>query len=79
MVYFGKVRQGRIETDPNVRLPEGAIVRIEPVNSDASSSISPDPFDSLGDNAVDTGVTDMAREHDHYASGAPKRNGTDKH
>jgi len=73
MVYFGKVKHGKIETDPGVSLPEGAIVRIEPVNGAAPTHVPPDPFDSLGEDAVDTGIPDLAREHDHYASGAPKR------
>lgn len=73
MVYFGRVNNGKVEVDPAVRLPEGAIVRIEPVNGSGSPPVTPDPFDSLGNDAVDVGVTDMSREHDHYASGSPKK------
>jgi hypothetical protein len=72
MVYFGRINNGRVEIDPAIRLPEGAIVRIEPINGSAECPVTPDPFDSLGAGAVDTGVTDMSREHDHYASGSPK-------
>jgi hypothetical protein len=35
---------------------------------------TPNPLLFLAENAVETGITDLAEEHDHYASGAPKRN-----
>lgn len=74
MVYFGKVKGGRIELDPPGRLPEGARVRVEPVSEPASGTgQQADPADNLASEAVDVGITDMSEEHDHYASGTPKR------
>ena len=68
MVYFGKIKGGRIELDTPTELPEGARVRIEPV--------ADDPIYHLGDDAVDDPSlpTDLAAEHDHYIYGTPKRN-----
>jgi len=75
MVYFGKVQNGKIVPEAGARLTEGTTVRIEPVETAGAAPARPgmDPFDSLGDDAVDTGITDMAAEHDHYAYGTPKR------
>lgn len=74
MVYFGKVRHGKIETDPGIRLPEGEIVRIEPVNGAAPAPDGSDPLDRIAELVVhDDLPADMAREHDHYIYGMPKR------
>ena len=32
-----------------------------------------DSWDSLGDDALDLGVSDLAEQHDHYLYGTPKR------
>lgn len=68
MVYFGKAKDGKIELDPSVRLPEGATVKIDLVRAD-----EPDPADDLAAEAVDMGVEDGALQHDHYIYGSPKR------
>jgi hypothetical protein len=74
MVYFGKVRNGVIIPPPEAHLAEGDTVRIEPVASDApKSEPEEDPADNLSRFAVSTGITDMSAQHDHYCSGAPKR------
>lgn len=68
MFYLGRVKNGVIQLDTPVELPEGQLVRIEPMpTTDA------DPFDSLGEDAIETGIPDLSEQHDHYASGAPKR------
>lgn len=68
MVYFGKVRNGKVEFERRKRLPEGVRVRIEPVETRGTMAL-------LSSLAEDWGVSDTAREHDHYASDAPKRTG----
>lgn len=74
MVYFGKVHNGQIVPEPGTRLTEGSTVRIEPVETPANGAAAgPDPADDLGRFAVRTGIRDLASQHDHYASGAPKR------
>ncbi len=71
MVYFGKVKDGKIIPEPGVPLVEGARVRIEPV--DESGAVI-DPVYRLGDLAVDDGgPADVAAEHDHYIYGTPKK------
>ncbi len=69
MVCRGTVRNGKVELDPGAQLPEGAAVRVEPLDSHS------DPADGLADEAVSTGLTDLASEHDHYIYGTPKREG----
>jgi hypothetical protein len=75
MVYFGKIQNGKIVPESELRLPEGARVRIEPITPSAPSSPGDptDPVYRLGDDAVETGITDFASEHDHYIYGTPKR------
>jgi len=71
MVYFGKVKDGKIIPEPGVPLVEGARVRIEPV--DESGAVI-DSVYRLGDLAVDDGgPEDVAAEHDHYIYGTPKK------
>ena len=67
MVYFGKIRGGKVELEGSGALPEGMRVRIEPIVDD--------PIFHLGDDAVDDPSlpTDLATQHDHYNYGTPKR------
>jgi hypothetical protein len=67
MTCKGTVRNGKVEFHPGFQLPEGTLVNVEPLDG------KPDPADGLADDAVSTGIPDLAAEHDHYASGAPKR------
>lgn len=67
MVYFGKVKNGKIELEKRRTLPEGSRVRIEPVLDTA------DPADNLASLAVDLGIRDLAAQHDHYIYGTPKK------
>lgn len=69
MVYFGKIKGGKIELESPAQLPEGMRVRIEPVEDD--------PIFHIGEDAADDpGLpTDLSSEHDHYTYGTPKRDG----
>jgi len=67
MTYRGTVKQGKIELEEGANLPEGTEVRVEPVSSDS------DPAYRLWEEAVSTGIKDLASQHDHYAWGTPKR------
>lgn len=71
MTYMGTIKNGKVELEPGAQLPEGARVKVEPV--EAADQI--DPAYELHVEAVDTGIPDLAREHDHYAYGTPKRGG----
>jgi hypothetical protein len=68
MHCYGTFRRGFIELDPGCQIPEGTLVRIIPVPSRDA-----DPFDTLGDDAIDTGIPDLAEQHVHHASDATKR------
>jgi predicted DNA-binding antitoxin AbrB/MazE fold protein len=62
-------------------LPEGAQVDItvtsQEDNSDRAQGMEDQSWDALtqllADCAIDTGVTDLAQQHDHYLYGIPKR------
>jgi hypothetical protein len=69
MVYFGKVKNGKIEVEQGGSIPEGTVVRIEPIK------VGADPADDLGAEAVDMEQADLASQHDHYIYGTPKKKG----
>lgn len=56
--------------EPAPRLPEGATVRVEIL--DAPASGRNDALDDLSDLAVETGISDLAENVDHYLYGHPK-------
>jgi hypothetical protein len=68
MVYWGRVKNGKIVLDKQSRLPEGARVRVTP-ESDGSD----DPAYRLWELAVDGGPRDASVQHDHYIYSTPKR------
>jgi hypothetical protein len=62
-----------IVLEPGVRLPEGALVRVE-IEVPAGACPADDSaglFD-IADLAVDTGIPDLATNVDHYLYGHPK-------
>lgn len=67
VTYKGTVKNGRVELEAGANLPDGTDVNVEPIDD------SEDPADRLADEAVSTGLTDLAEQHDHYAHGTPKR------
>ena len=67
MTYHGTIKNGKVELEPGESLPEGTRVRVEPLEP------VPDPADNLADEAVSTGLQDLAAQHDHYTYGTPKR------
>jgi hypothetical protein len=76
MEYRGTVRNGVVIFEDGGTLPEGTLVRVEPLGG---------PFDSLAEQEsvgqrllelagiVDDLPEDMALNHDHYLHGHPKR------
>ncbi len=72
MIYIGTVSKGKVVLPPDAKLPEGAKVRVEPLQESAAR-------DGLTDLLVEisremTGLPeDLAEQHDHYLYGAPKR------
>lgn len=77
MTYLGTVHHGVIVLPEGVSLPEGASVRVEPVElngrkASADSDDDLDPIYRMGDLAVDLGVPDLATNLDYYLYGHPK-------
>lgn len=76
--YRGKIEAGKIVWEGGVRPPDGTRVvvtpdaPIEPMAKLPAGEV--DPFFLIGNEAIETGITDMSVEHDHYAYGTPKRN-----
>ena len=71
MVYRGHVRGGVVVFDPEVQLPDGIEVRIEPILEATRKTLAEQLGDLIG--SVPDLPTDMAHQHDHYLHGAPKR------
>ncbi len=71
MEYQGTVRNGVVVVENGGALPEGTRVRVVPVTES--------PRETLGQRLLKFAGTakglpsDMARNHDHYLHGAPKR------
>ncbi|MGH2598274.1 MAG: hypothetical protein ACRDJ9_02690, partial [Dehalococcoidia bacterium] len=58
-----------IDLEPNVRYS----VTIEDHSMPSEAPSEPGILDDLLDLAVDTGIEDLAEQHDHYLYGTPKR------
>jgi hypothetical protein len=74
MTYRGEVRGGVVVVE-GAKLPEGTVVRVEPVESRPTKRKKrrgKDPLYAMGDLAVETGIPDLATNIDHYLYGHPK-------
>ena len=72
MTYKGKVRNGVVVLESGAGLPEGAEVVVEPVvERDEYASLREGLLKFAG--AVKDFPADMARNHDHYIHGTPKK------
>jgi hypothetical protein len=79
MTYRGRVKNGVVVPEAGVRLPEGMDVRIEPV-SESETTVPETPEVQelregllLFSGVVTEGPSDLARNHDHYLHGTPRR------
>jgi hypothetical protein len=79
MVYHGTVKDGAIVLDPGSELPDGAAVRVEldpphpsPSGSGDDPLLKDDPLVKMVELAVETGISDLATNADHYLYGHPK-------
>ena len=78
MVYRGHIKNGRIELDEQVRLPEGAPVEVSVAGQQGASGtdeLGPTLYERLKPviGSAKGLPPDLARNHDHYLRGAPKR------
>ncbi len=71
MIYRGRVKNGVVVLDPQVELPEGTEVNVEPAPPAARRTLAERLGDLVG--SMPELPTDMAAQHDHYLHGAPKR------
>lgn len=69
MVCKGRVQNGVIVLEGEVRLPDGIEVRIETIDHQVSSLF--DRFRDVVGQGVDL-PDDLAVQHDHYLYGSPK-------
>ncbi len=71
MVYQGRVTNGVVVLENNVRLPEGTPVTVHPVD-EAPTPVQDDLIYAMAELAVPTGIGDLAVNIDHYLYGHPK-------
>ncbi len=70
MTYVGKISKGAIVLPPDVHLPEGMVVEVKPLRSDADEFT--DALEQIA--ARVKGLpSDLAKNHDHYLYGLPKK------
>jgi hypothetical protein len=55
-----------------VDLPANTPLEVVVKNKPAAKGKRKDPWERLGENAIDMGVSDLAEQHDHYLYGVPK-------
>jgi hypothetical protein len=72
VTFLGTVHQGVVVLPEGVCLPEGASVRVEPVEAGGSEATEVGSIWDMSDLAVDTGIADLATNVDHYLYGHPK-------
>lgn len=71
MTYTGHVKNGVVVLDDPVALPEGLAVCVEPAQAGKPRTLADRLRDVIGGSK---GLpSDMARNHDHYLHGGPKR------
>ncbi len=79
MTYRGRVTNGVIVLEGGVRLQEGTDVRVEPIDANRDARGGTQETQSLCDGllsfsgVVKEGPSDLARNHDHYLHGTPRR------
>jgi len=72
MTYTGVVKNGVIRLDEEAELPEGTVVRVEPLDEEKQAESLAAELMKLAGTAVDL-PSDLAAQHDHYLHGQPKR------
>jgi len=79
MTYRGRVQGGVVILDEPGNLPEGLVVRIEVPVPESADSVNENAAPTLGQRmlkyagALKGLPSDLARNHDHYLYGTPKK------
>jgi hypothetical protein len=71
MSYKGKVTNGVVVLPPEVKLTEGEEVEVTPIPRSAEGDFT-EMLTGIAKN-VEGLPTDLARQHDHYLYGTPKK------
>jgi hypothetical protein len=71
MVYQGQIKNGVAVLDGGVTLPEGTVVRVEPVMQRSEPTLADRLRDVQG--AAEGLPPDLAANHDHYLHGRPRK------
>ena len=71
MSVIGVVENGKVVLPPEMQLPTGTRVRIEPLPSGETGSLGEALRDYIG--MADDMPKDLARNLDHYLHGAPRK------
>ena len=71
MIYRGHVVDGVIVLDKDAKLPDGTVVRVEPVEEGSRKTLAERFHNIIG--VVDDLPSDMAENHDHYIHGTSKK------
>jgi hypothetical protein len=72
MTYRGRVKNGVVVLEGAPALPEDTVVSVEPVETvPQEQTLGSDLMRFAG--SVKGMPTDMSRNHDHYAHGAPRK------
>lgn len=66
--YMGKVRKGTVVLPAEADLPEGTVVRVEPIAADSLAARLKKVIGIVRDMPAD-----WAENHNHYIPGAPKK------
>ena len=70
MTYRGHVENGAVVLDEPLELPDGTVVRIEPLTARERPTLAERLKDVIG---IEKGLPpDLAEHHDHYLHGRPK-------
>ena len=72
MTYRGTIRNGVVVVEGGTDLPDGTVVRIEPVRTPAAEPRQTgalSPLFGMGRRAARTGLPDLATNLDHYLYG----------
>ena len=71
MNYHGRVENGVVVLDNQIRLPEGTKVRVEPIEEQPRRTLAERFRNIIG--VADDMPEDMAEQHNHYIHGTPKK------
>jgi len=71
MSFTGVISNGQVVAEGKITLPDGTKVRIEPVSAGPEETLADAFREFVG---VCEGLpSDLARNHDHYLHGAPRK------